>query len=170
MATNPTIWNSGTGTPHEWAAVLDDIRTSILTGARIFVGADSVKEQKDCIFVVTVCIYNPGAGGRYYFNRFRQPSKTFPSLRARIFQEAGEAIQTTLEILNEIPDAPVEIHLDVNRDKKYATGTFSDQIVGYAKSIGVDCKIKPDSWASSGIADKHTRHRFNKRQTEKVTQ
>ena len=66
-----------------------------------------------------------------------------------------------------IPDAPVEIHLDVNRDKKYATGTFSEQVVGYAKSIGVDCKIKPESWASSGIADKHTRHRFNKRQTEK---
>lgn len=166
METSQTTWSSGTGSPHGWSDVLEDIRSSIEAGARIFVGADSVKEQKECTFVVTVCIYNPGAGGRYYFNRFKQPSKIFPSLRARIFQEAGEAIDTTLAILTELPNAPVEIHLDVNRDKKHATGVFSDQVVGYAKSIGVDCKIKPDSWASSGIADKHTRHRFNKRQTE----
>ena len=167
MAVNLIAWNSGTGAPHDWAAVLGDIKSSIASGARIFVGADSVNEQKDCTFVVTVCIYNPGAGGRYYYKRFKQPSRIFPSLKARIFQEAAEAIDTTLSILTEIPDAPVEIHLDVNRDKKYATGTFSEQVVGYAKSIGVDCKIKPESWASSGIADKHTRHRFNKRQTEK---
>lgn len=167
MAEKQTNWNSGIGEIHTWDAVLEDVRNSVAQGAKIFVGADSVKEQKECTFVVTVCIYNPGAGGRYYFNRFKQPTKIFPSLRARIFQEAAEAIETTLALLAEIPQAPVEIHLDVNRDKQYATGTFSEQVIGYAKSIGVDCKIKPDSWASSDIADKHTRHRYNKRQTEK---
>ena len=161
-------WCSGSGIASDWVGVLDDVKQSILNGCKIFVGADSVKEQKDCTFVVTVCIYNPGAGGRYYFKRFKQPTRIFPSLRARIFQEAAEAIEVTLMLLQEIPDAPVEIHLDVNRDKRHATGTFSEQVVGYAKSIGVDCKIKPDSWASSGIADKHTRHRYNKRQTEKM--
>jgi hypothetical protein len=155
-------WHSGRGQATDWAGVLTDVKESVTNGCRIFVGADSVKEQKDCTFVVTVCIYNPGAGGRYYFKRFKQPTKIFPSLRARIFQEAAEAIEVTLRLLGEIPDAPVEIHLDVNRDKQYATGTFSEQIVGYAKSIGVDCKIKPDSWASSDIADKHTRSNFNR--------
>jgi len=166
VAEKLTNWSSGVGSTHTWEDILKDVSDSIEHGARIFVGADSVKEQKDCTFVVTVCIYNPGAGGRYYFNRFKQPTKTFPSLRARIFQEAAEAIETTLAILDALPHAPVEIHLDVNRDKKHATGTFSEQVVGYARSIGVDCKIKPDSWASSDIADKHTRHRYNKRQTE----
>ena len=160
-------WSSGNGESSDWPSVLEDVRQSILHGCKIFVGSDSVKEQKDCTFVVTVCIYNPGAGGRYYFKRFKHPTKIFPSLRARIFQEAAEAIDVTLKLLQEIPDAPVEIHLDVNRDKRHGTGSFSEQVVGYAKSIGVDCKIKPDSWASSDIADKHTRHRYNKRQTEK---
>jgi predicted RNase H-related nuclease YkuK (DUF458 family) len=141
---------------------MEDVRASITDGCKIFVGSDSVKEAQDCTFVVTICIYNPGAGGRYYFKRFKQPTKTFPSLRARIFQEAAEAIDTTLKLLAEIPDAPVEIHLDVNRDKSHATGTFSEQVVGYAKSIGVECRIKPDSWASSDIADKHTRSIFGK--------
>jgi predicted RNase H-related nuclease YkuK (DUF458 family) len=155
-------WCSGDGTQVTWDDVMTDVQFAVKEGHRIFVGCDSVKEQKDCTFVVTVCIYNPGAGGRYYFKRFREPTKTFPSLRMRIFREASEAIDVTLTILSVIPNAPVEIHLDVNRDKRYATGSFSDQVVGYAKSIGVDCKIKPDSWASSGIADKHTRARFTR--------
>jgi predicted RNase H-related nuclease YkuK (DUF458 family) len=58
-------WCSGSGTVSDWLGVLEDVKQSILQGCRIFVGADSVKEQKDCTFVVTVCIYNPGAGGRY---------------------------------------------------------------------------------------------------------
>jgi predicted RNase H-related nuclease YkuK (DUF458 family) len=157
VAEKLTNWISGVGQPHTWEDIIGDVRSAIDRGSRIFVGADSMKEQKDCTFVVTVCIYNPGAGGRYYFNRFKQPTKTFPTLRARIFQEAAEAIDVSLQLLAEIPGAPLEIHLDVNRDKRYETGKFSEQVVGYARSIGVECRIKPDSWASSDIADKHTR-------------
>ena len=54
METSQTTWSSGTGSPHGWSDVLEDIRSSIEAGARIFVGADSVKEQKECTFVVTV--------------------------------------------------------------------------------------------------------------------
>ena len=163
-------WCSGDGNQSTWDDVMEDVRSSVKDGRRIFVGCDSVKEQQDCTFVSTVCIYNPGAGGRYYFHRFKEPTKVFPSLRARIFREASEAIDVTLKILGEIPNAPVEIHLDVNRDKRYATSSFSEQVMGYAKSIGVDCKIKPDSWASSDIADKHTRTRFTKSRVEQKIQ
>lgn len=150
-------WYSGAGACTTWEQIISDVKQSVLAGWRVYVGADSMRDQRDCTFVVTVCIHNPGAGGRYYFRRFKCPTRIFPTLRTRIFREAAEAIDVTLTLLSDVPGAPIEIHLDVNRDKRYETGTFSEQVVGYARSIGVECKIKPDSWASSGIADKHTR-------------
>jgi predicted RNase H-related nuclease YkuK (DUF458 family) len=55
------------------------------------------------------------------------------------------------------PHAQIEIHLDVSQIKENKSNAVADQVAGYARAAGFSCKLKPDSWASSCIADEHTR-------------
>jgi predicted RNase H-related nuclease YkuK (DUF458 family) len=161
-------WHAGDGKPASWDEIIADLHTAYKMGSLVYVGSDSFKEQLYCAFVVTICIHNPGHGGRYYFCRFKQPSKLIKSMRMRLFQEAQEAISIALEITQAIPKLGVEVHLDVNKDKRHASGEVTDQVVGYAQAMGLKYKIKPDAWASSGIADKHTRNAFLSKRRPRV--
>jgi len=62
-----------------------------------------------------------------------------------------------MELSAIFPSENIEIHLDVNSKKGNVSYTLADQLSGYAKSAGFECKVKPDSWAASGVADCHTR-------------
>ena len=54
-------------------------------------------------------------------------------------------------------NANIEIHADVNTDTKHLSSKYRNMIVGYITGCGFDCKVKPDSFVASGIADIHTR-------------
>ena len=75
----------------------------------------------------------------------------------RLLKEVELSVEMGSNILNEYPDADIEIHIDANAKKEEATGKFSDMLVGFARGAGFRCKIKPDAWASSSIADKHSK-------------
>ena len=161
-------WHAGDGKPATWEEIIVDLGQAHAAGSLVYVGSDSFKEQLYCAFVVTICIHNPGHGGRYYYCRFKQLSKSIKTMRTRLFQEATEAINVALEIMQEIPQLNIEVHLDVNKDKRHASGEVTDQVVGYAQAMGLRYKIKPDAWASSGIADKHTRNAFLSKRRPRV--
>ena len=58
----------------------------------------------------------------------------------------------------EVASILIELHLDISAsDKKEATSRFSDMLVGYAKGVGFPCKIKPDAFAATSVADKHNK-------------
>ena len=78
-------------------------------------------------------------------------------LRNRLMSEANFAIELGLELQDEFPGSKIEIHLDVSPRKENLSNTVADQVTGYAKAAGFNCKIKPESWASSCVADEHTR-------------
>ena len=51
----------------------------------------------------------------------------------------------------------MEIHADVNFDPAHLSSKLKSTIVGYVIGCGFPCKIKPDSFVASGIADLYTR-------------
>ena len=56
------------------------------------------------------------------------------------------------------PEATIEIHLDISSsDKGEKTSSYADMLIGYAKGVGFECKVKPESFAASSIADKHSK-------------
>jgi predicted RNase H-related nuclease YkuK (DUF458 family) len=71
--------------------------------------------------------------------------------------EADMSIMLGLELQEEFPEARIEIHLDVSQRKENLSNGVADQVAGYAKAAGFECKLKPESWASSCVADEHTR-------------
>ena len=40
---------------------------------------------------------------------------------------------------------------DINSDG------FADMMIGYAKGVGFPCKVKPDAFAATSVADKHNK-------------
>jgi len=80
-------------------------------------------------------------------------------LRARISAEAFNSIEMAWWIREKLPDnADLEVHLDIGNDPvKCATFKFQKELTSMVKSQGFSCKIKPESWASSGVADWFTK-------------
>ena len=76
----------------------------------------------------------------------------------RITEEVQKSVNTGLKLLTFCPKIDIELHLDVSPEHKgEGTSKFSKMLVGYAKGSGFDCKIKPNAFAASSVADKHSK-------------
>lgn len=150
-------------TAHGNVVVKDDLIASIeehiLSGGRIFVGCDSNVIGEKCTYATAICLYNESErrGGRYFYRRHVEKIRLRSPPQVRIMQEAQIAIEVALELASIFPTENIEVHLDVNTRKGHLSQTLADQLSGYAKAAGFECKLKPHSWAATGIADGHTR-------------
>lgn len=152
-------WQAAAGdviAPDQFLAV---IRQHVDRGGRVFIGCDSNVNGTTCTYATAVALYDEAAkiGGRYFYQRVKLPFDTKTPLRVRLMAEATRAIELALEMQLIFPHAQIEIHLDVSQIKENKSNAVADQVAGYARAAGFSCKLKPDSWASSCIADEHTR-------------
>ncbi len=152
-------WHTPAGVPVTRTALIDFLTTHIDMGGKLFVGCDSNIISNICTYANVICLYNEDKrnGGRYFVRKLREPMKLSKYPHSRLMQEAQHAVEIALELSELFPSENIEIHLDVNSQKNQLSHSLADQLSGYAKSAGFECKIKPDSWAASGIADCHTR-------------
>ena len=72
--------------------------------------------------------------------------------RVKLAKEFEEAIPDEyIELLT----IPIEIHLDINKNKKYGSNVALKAATGYIQSMGYKCYLKPDATAASTVADKY---------------
>ena len=152
-------WHTGDGFPVSFDNILEEINTYISTGGKIFIGTDSQIKSKNCLFVTAICLHsNSGKDyAKYFFAKEKVTLGTYKLLRARIMQEVQRSIDISMALLEKFPHADIEIHVDVGLTKRSATRKFVDIIDGWLKGFGIGCKMKPHSWASSAVADWHTK-------------
>ncbi len=153
-------WFTGNGQQIDKEEVLKSVYEHSKKKGKVYIGSDSFLWKKYCIMSSVICLHGENGennGGKYYFTRSNYQRTQFPNLSIRIMQEVSESITLALEITQMVPDAKVEVHLDINSDKKAATNKLVDNLTGYVKATGLDYKIKPDAWAASSIADKHSK-------------
>lgn len=124
--------------------------------ANIAVGSDSQVLPHHISFVTTICVHYPGLGGKFFFIKNRQSSRSFPNMRLRIMNEVFLSIEAANDI-EEIISKKVEVHVDIGSEERTSkTSRFCKEFIGIVNSSGFVCKIKPDSWASY-VADKFTK-------------
>ena len=117
------------------------------------IGTDSQNHSRTKV-VNVIALHEVGAGGIFfyqvhYLNRIHD-------LRTKIYQETKESLQ----VANDLADALFEndlmpnivIHADIGKRGK--TKETIAEIVGWVTAEGFECRIKPDSYAASTIADK----------------
>lgn len=140
--------------------VLDKIKESP-TNSSIYVGCDSSvsnKSRKDKTKIakyVTVVIIHWGSnnGAKLYFDVEHQRAY---GLKERLLYEAHLAITKAVELLPHLGGRKLQVHLDLNPDPKHKSSVAVAEALGYARGMGLDARVKPESFAASHAADHRT--------------
>ncbi len=152
-------WFTGSGEPISFHELMLSIETYVKNGGKVFIGTDSQIKSDNCTFVTAICLYGKldKHYATYFFNRQHLEKKGYKNLRSRIMKEVQNSIDISMDLMEKYPSAEIEVHVDVGTTNRSATRHFVDAINGWVKGIGFKCKVKPYSWASSSIADSHTK-------------
>jgi predicted RNase H-related nuclease YkuK (DUF458 family) len=124
----------------------------------LVIGTDSQPKNGSGIdFVTAIVIHRIGMGGIYFWRN--TVNKKPMVLRQRIYEETAlslEMAETVLVLLHRdgITKYDVEIHVDVGKFGE--TREMINEIVGMIRGSGYAVKTKPDSYAASKVADRHT--------------
>ena len=79
------------------------------------------------------------------------------NLKNKINEEVSLSVQAAQKINEFSPNTPIELHVDIGKNKENKTRMMMSTVLGWVTGMGYDLKIKPDSWASSSIADNYTK-------------
>ena len=152
-------WFTGNGFKIDYESLIREVSDHVKSGGSVFIGTDSQMAPEFCTFASVICLHNRSKrkGGRYFFSKSRTSESTFKNLKLRIMSEVHSSIEIGLVISEMFPDADIEIHVDIGSGERSRTRRFVDEFSGWVKSTGLKCKIKPESWASFAVADKHTK-------------
>ena len=151
-------WLDPDGKIAGYEKIISYIDDYIRSGKKVFVGSDSMMYSDRCIFATAICLYDPdNRRATYYYTRQKTGTKKYKELKVRIFKEVQDSINIGLDLMEKYKNTDIEIHVDVGRSKRSKTRTIVDTVKGWVSSYGFNVKVKPNSWASSSVADWHTK-------------
>lgn len=142
----------------EYPQFIKDLKELNNMGLDLYVGTDSqVLKDKICI-ATCICFYKPGIStSKIFYIKNRLKKDRYPTLRSRMLLEAYRSLEVALE-LDSLVSGKLTVHLDVGADlKRNKTAKFNKELKILVESQGFGCEIKPNSWASSSIADRYTK-------------
>ena len=160
MLNSTTTWNTGSKNIIDYNTIILQIKEHSKENGTVYIGTDSFFIKDDCIFATAICLYGADnqQGGRYFFTKSRINKNKFPELSIRMIKEAEKTINLANHIVELIPTAKLELHLDISpQENNEGTSHLAKMLVGYVKGSGYECKIKPYAFAAASIADKHSK-------------
>ena len=151
-------WHKASGETISLLEIITIIEDHTEDGGKVYVGCDSQLGINQCTFATAICLH----GGEkrtstYFFLKDRTENKSMKDLRVRIDAEVSRALDATFIIMEAVPSARLEMHVDIGRTVRSKTRKYVDSILGWVRGSGVPCKIKPEAWASASVADRHTK-------------
>ena len=151
-------WKTGSETDTTFYEVLQKIKLHHKNKGQVFVGTDSLVNGSCCTFITSIVLLGATGqkGGKYFYNKekYNEPTRFYN----RILREVEKSINLAIRITEVCPNVNLEIHIDVSPEgKNERTSDMARTLMGYATGSGFKCKVKPDSFAASTVADKHTK-------------
>ena len=129
---------------------------------RLVIGTDSqvkrVNGHPECDYITAIVVHRIGKGARYFWSK--EVEEQPKALRDKIYSETVKSLNTAQKLVPSIQKAispsqyDFEIHIDVG--PKGPTREMIKEVVGMVTGNGFTAKTKPESWAASSVADKHT--------------
>ncbi|MFC1482643.1 ribonuclease H-like YkuK family protein [Candidatus Margulisiibacteriota bacterium] len=146
------------GNSFSLSEVIDEIRNYMNDNDynyNLIIGSDSQRYDGHISFVTAIIIQKVGKGGRFFY--FKNAVHHPMSLQYRLLTEATYSV----EILEKIKISDIyldlhniEVHVDVSENGK--SRSFIKECMSYIRGLGYDCKIKPDGYGASKVADRYT--------------
>jgi predicted RNase H-related nuclease YkuK (DUF458 family) len=124
---------------------------------RLVIGSDSHTGEGTHI-VTAVIIRRMGKGARYFYRHLYH--QVIKSLRQKLYYETAlslDVVQTVKERLAAIVEGQLDIEIHIDAGYSGATRELIKEIVGMVVANGFEARIKPESYAASAVADRHTK-------------
>ncbi|AIY88543.1 MULTISPECIES: ribonuclease H-like YkuK family protein [Thermotoga] len=119
----------------------------------VFVGTDSDVKDGKVIYATALVVYRFGSGATYFYTVYRDGNGK--DLYSRIFREAEMSLEMARFVEEILKLGKPVIHLDIGYEG--LTKDLVSSVIGYVKGVGYPYQIKPDSFAATKIAHKHTK-------------
>jgi predicted RNase H-related nuclease YkuK (DUF458 family) len=138
-------------------AILDSSQQS-----SVYIGCDSIRFRKNDVWYAkysTVVIVHMDSknGCKLFHETVDMPD--YGNIKQRLLTEVQFAVATATEVIDVLGKRHMEIHLDINPNPKHKSSVAVKEALGWVKgSLGIDAKIKPDSFAATHAADHVVRH------------
>jgi len=134
------------------------VKDLIEKGSNVYVGTDSMLRGSNCIFATVIAFHNNEKKiATYYYKKFRSTNPEYKNLKSKITEEVSLSVQAAQKVNECSPSTKVEVHVDIGLNKENKTRVMMPTVTGWISGMGFGLKVKPDSWASSSIADNHTK-------------
>ena len=149
---------------------IKDYLSTLSDTSKIYLGADSQTFNRGnglrvAVFTCVLVVHKNGCNGckifgysedqKDYDQKLNKPSQ-------RLMTEAYKVANLFNEIEDLILEYDIEIHLDVNSKKEFASNAVVKSAMGYILgTCGIEAKIKPDAWAASYAADRIVKGRLS---------
>lgn len=138
--------------------IQSNFRTS--EGFNLIVGTDS-QNYSDTKVVVVIAVQNIGHGGIFFYDIIR--INKIENIRRKLLFETNMSLTYADRLISGFEKFCRETDFDfrkinfcihVDAGTKGKTSQLIPELVAWIRACGYDCKIKPDSFAASSIADK----------------
>jgi predicted RNase H-related nuclease YkuK (DUF458 family) len=122
-----------------------------------YIGCDSSVTRKKTgmaqahYALVFIVHHNSANGASIIAEHYYQPD--FGNLKQRMLSEVNYAIALATQIVDDLDGRKLEIHFDINSNPKHKSHVAVKEALAYAKGMGLEAKVKPDSFAASHAAD-----------------
>jgi|TARA_R110002060_G_scaffold38317_3_gene49500 predicted RNase H-related nuclease YkuK (DUF458 family) len=144
-------WHDADSDPTAFNDIIERLKSNNLY--EIHVGCDSHKIGGVYIFAVVIAGYVQRRGGTFFFHRKRSKDNALSSISFRLMKEAELALEIAHSLNAAFPLRDINVHLDINPDKRFASSKVLTNAVSWVNSYGYNVFIKPNAWASSSLAD-----------------
>ncbi len=127
----------------------------------ITVGTDSQNNFSTTKIVTVIAVTCEGHGGIFFYEVSN--IKKISDVRMKLTEETTRSLNTMTELVEILEkseygelreNSSLAIHVDAGWSDKGKTKELIPMLVGWIKACGYDCKVKPESYTSSSIADR----------------
>lgn len=147
---------------------LIDLLATLDSNTKIYLGCDSVRVKRKgkkpiAVFATVAIVHKNGNKGCKIFSVVdSEPDYDLKPSRPklRMLNEVQKVCSLATQLLPFIDEFDVEVHLDISQDPNQGSNCAAKEALGYVMAtIGIEPKLKPESFASSFGADHIANHR-----------
>ena len=147
-------WCDPSGNFYTFKEITKKVHT-LIPEHEVHVGADSHVIGSKLILAVAICLYRPGNGGIYFFCRDIKARMSNRNLQFRLNNEVAASISVAEKLA--LQNRLITVHADISANPAHKSFQYTKQLCSFIKGMGYLFKIKPESWASSSVADSHAK-------------
>lgn len=154
-----------------YARILRFMNLSHNGNYRLMIGTDSQIHLKSTVFITGIVILNEGKGAWACIRKVKIPRKIKP-LHERISYETtlteevvslfteerkAKMIDIVLPYIYQGASFTMEGHLDIGSGNRNKTKIYVEEMTARIEAMGLEAKIKPDSFVASSYANRFTK-------------